>query len=85
VNFVVLAPGPLPPFIYAWCDRGPQPSVSWRPRSGHEIERGLGLGPVSLDAHWGQSNTHLSAYFIKRVAITIKQAREHLAQAQRKE
>jgi hypothetical protein len=27
--------------------------------------------------------THLSAYFIKRVAITDKQASEHLDQAQR--
>jgi hypothetical protein len=46
----------LPPFIYAQCDRTPQPSVGWRPRSGREIERGLGLGPVPLDARLGQSN-----------------------------
>jgi hypothetical protein len=56
VNFVVRAPGPLAPFIYTQCDRGPQPSVDWRLRSRHEIEQGLGLGPISLDAHWGQSN-----------------------------
>jgi hypothetical protein len=28
-----------PPFVYAQCDRGPQPSVGWRPRSGREIKR----------------------------------------------
>jgi hypothetical protein len=56
VNFVVRAPSPLPPFIYAQCDRGPQPSVCWRPRSGREIARDLRLGPISLDARWGQSN-----------------------------
>jgi hypothetical protein len=49
-------PRPLPPFIYAQCDRGPQPSVGWHPRSGREIKRRLGLGPVPLDARWGQSN-----------------------------
>jgi hypothetical protein len=38
------------------CDRGPQSSVSWRPRSEREIERGLRLGPVPLDVRWGQSN-----------------------------
>jgi hypothetical protein len=37
VNFIVRASSPLPPFIYAQCDRGPQPSVGWRPRSGREI------------------------------------------------
>jgi hypothetical protein len=56
VNFVVCAPSPLPPFIYVQYDRGPQPSVDWRPRSGREIERGLRLGPIPLDARWGQSN-----------------------------
>jgi hypothetical protein len=56
VNFVVCAPNPLPPFVYAQCDRGPQPSVGWRPRSGREIERGLRLGLIPLDARWGQSN-----------------------------
>jgi hypothetical protein len=56
VNFVVCAPIPLPPFVYAQCDRGPQTSVGWRPRSGREIERGLRLGPIPLDACWGQSN-----------------------------
>jgi hypothetical protein len=56
VNFVVYAPNPLPPFVYAQCDRGPQPSVGSRPRSGHEIERGLRLGLILLDARWGQSN-----------------------------
>jgi hypothetical protein len=56
VNFVVCAPNPIPPFIYAQCDRGPQPSVGWRPRSGREIERGLRLGPIPLDVCWGQSN-----------------------------
>jgi hypothetical protein len=56
VNFVVCAPSPLPSFIYVQCDRGPQPSVGWRPRSGREIERGLRLGLIPLDAHWGQSN-----------------------------
>jgi hypothetical protein len=30
------------------------------------------------------SRTHLSVYFIKKVAVTDKQAREHLAQTQRK-
>jgi hypothetical protein len=50
VNFVVCAPSPLPPFVYAQCDRGPQPSVGWRPRSGREIERGLRLGLIPLDA-----------------------------------
>jgi hypothetical protein len=60
VNFVIRAPDPLPPFIYTQCDRDPQLSVGWRPRSGHEIERGLGLGPIPLDAHWCQSNTLFS-------------------------
>jgi hypothetical protein len=56
VNFVICAPSPLSPFIYAQCDRGPQPSVGWRPRSGRDIERGLRLGLIPLDARWGQSN-----------------------------
>jgi hypothetical protein len=56
VNFIVRAPGPLPSFIYAQCNRSPQPSVGWRPRSGRGIEQGLGLGPVPLDARWGLSN-----------------------------
>jgi hypothetical protein len=56
MNFIVRAPALLPSFIYAQCDRGPQPSVGWRPRSGREIKRGLRLGPVPLDARWGQSN-----------------------------
>jgi hypothetical protein len=56
VNFVIRAPSPLPPFIYAQCDRGPQPSVRWRPQSGRKIEWGFGLGPVLLDACWGESN-----------------------------
>jgi hypothetical protein len=33
------APSPSPPFVYAQRDRGPQPSVGWRPRSGREIKR----------------------------------------------
>jgi hypothetical protein len=49
-------PQPPPPFIYVQCDRGPQPSVGWHHLSGREIEWGLGLGPVPLDARWGQSN-----------------------------
>jgi hypothetical protein len=72
VNFVVRAPGPLPPFIYAQCDRGPQSSVGWHPRSGRKIERGLGLGPVSLDAHWGQSNIlHLDLNLILILVLNL--------------
>jgi hypothetical protein len=56
VNFVICAPSPFPPFIYTQCNRGPQPSVGWCPRSGREIERGLRLGLIPLDARWGQSN-----------------------------
>jgi hypothetical protein len=59
VNFVVCAPSPLPPFVYGQCDRGPQPSVGWHPRSGREIEWALKLGPIPLDAHLGQSNTEM--------------------------
>jgi hypothetical protein len=62
VNFVVCAPSTLPSFIYTQCDRGPQPLVGWRPRSGREIERGLRLGPIPLDARWGQSNRTESEY-----------------------
>jgi hypothetical protein len=56
MKFIVCAPSPLPSFIYAQCDKGSQPSVGWRPRSGREIERGLRLGPIPLGTRWGQSN-----------------------------
>jgi hypothetical protein len=36
--------------------QGPTTISRLAPRSGREIERGLGLGPVSLDVRWGQSN-----------------------------
>jgi hypothetical protein len=51
-------PCPQPPssFYIRAVRQGPKPSVGWRPRSGCEIERGLGLGPIPLDACWGQSN-----------------------------
>jgi hypothetical protein len=51
-------PCPRPPssFYIRTVWQGPQPLVSWRPRLGREIERGLGLGLVLLDAYWSQSN-----------------------------
>jgi hypothetical protein len=55
-NFVVCAPSSFPPFVFAQCDRGPQPSVGWRPQSGREIEQGLRLGLIPLDVRLGQSN-----------------------------
>jgi hypothetical protein len=47
---------PQLPLLIAQRDGGPQPWIGWRPRSGHEVKRGWGLGPVPLGARWGQSN-----------------------------
>jgi hypothetical protein len=38
----------LLPILMAQRDGGPQPWIGWRPRSGREVKRGWGLGPVPL-------------------------------------
>jgi hypothetical protein len=62
-------PCPRPPssFYIRTVRQGPQPLVGWRPRSWREIERGLGLGPIPLDARWGQSNKERPVYQVDAV------------------